>query len=289
MRRERGFTLIELLMALVMTTLVAGSLYKLLLSNQRVYRHQTERVELQGNVRSAVAMLPSELLELNAGDTVDSDVITLGDTLISYKAMRSLFFICQPPVSAGATGSVTLWRNPSYGLRGIDESRDSVVIFAEADPSTRTDNFWVHANVSGTVALGTACPMGAPSMTVTLDNVYPVGGLGAVEQGAPVRSFELVQLFTYPDVNGDSWLGARTFSKSGGWGVVQPVLGPVASGGLQFAYFDDTGAATTTPGEVARVGIQVIGRTRDPVHASGMIQYVVDTLTTQAALRNNPR
>jgi hypothetical protein len=72
-------------------------------------------------------------------------------------------------------------------------------------------------------------------------------------------------------------------------GFVQPVLGPVASGGLQFAYFDDTGAATTTPGEVARVGIQVIGRTRDPVHASGMIQYVVDTLTTQAALRNNPR
>ncbi len=51
MRRERGFTLIELLMALVMTTLVAGSLYKLLLSNQRVYRHQTERVELQGNRR----------------------------------------------------------------------------------------------------------------------------------------------------------------------------------------------------------------------------------------------
>lgn len=287
--RQRGFTVTELLMALAMTGLVAGSLYKLLLSNQRVYRHQTERVELQGNVRSAVAMLPSELLELNAGDTVDSDVITLGDTLISYKAMRTLFFICQPPVNGGPVGSVTLWRNPSYGLRGIDEARDSVLIFAEANPSTRADNFWVHANVTGSITLGTACPMGAPSITVILDNVYPAGGLGAVQVGSPFRSFELVQLFTYPDVNGDSWLGTRVFTKGSGWGAVQPVLGPIASKGLQFAYFDDTGAATTSRGEVARVGIQVVGRTRDPVHASGTLQYVVDTLTTQVALRNNPR
>jgi hypothetical protein len=63
---------------------VAGSVYQLLLSNQRVYRQQTERVDMQGNVRTAVAMLPSELLELNAGDAVDSDVLVLGDTLVSY-------------------------------------------------------------------------------------------------------------------------------------------------------------------------------------------------------------
>jgi prepilin-type N-terminal cleavage/methylation domain-containing protein len=288
--RERGFTLIELLVAMVLTGLVAGSVYQLLLSNQRVYRQQTERVDMQGNVRTAVAMLPSELLELNAGDTVDSDVLVLGDTLVSYKAMRNVFFVCQPPVSAGATGTVTLWRNPSYGLRGIDDSRDSVVIFAEGDPTTRLDNFWVHANVNAAVTLGTACPMGAPSMTVALDNVHPVGGLGAVLEGSVLRSFEMVRLFTYPDVNGDFWVGARLYSKSGGWGDVQPLLGPVANGGLRFAYFDSTGAVTANRNAVARVGVQVIGRTKEPVRAtSGLMQYVIDTLTTQIALRNNPR
>lgn len=288
--RERGFTLIELLVALVLTGLISASLYQLLLSNQRVYRQQTERVEMQGNVRSAVAMLPSELLELDAADTVDSDVITMGDTLISYKAMRNLFFLCQPPVDAGATGSVTVWRNPSYGLRGIESARDSVVIFAENDPSTRLDNFWVHANVTTPPVGGNFCPGATASLTVTLDQVWPVGGLGGVGLGAPLRSFEMVELFTYPDVAGDLWLGTRLFTKGSGWGSVQPILGPVAQGGLRFAYFDSTGAVTATRADIARVGIQVIGRTRDVVRSTdGNIRYVLDTLTTQVALRNNPR
>ncbi len=289
-RAASGFTLIELLIGLVLTGLVAGSVYQVLLSNQRVYRVQTERVDLQGNVRAAVAMVPSELLELNAADTVDSDIVTLGDTLVTYKAMRNLFFVCQPPISAGATGTVVLWRNPSYGLRGIDSNRDSILIFAENDPSTRFDDYWVHANVSGTVATGTACPMSAPSLTVTLDNVYPVGSLAGVEEGAPLRSFEVVQLFTYPDLAGAFWMGSRVFGKSGGWGDVQPVLGPIANGGLRFTYFDANGVATTNRSAVARVGIQVIGRTNEPVKSTfGDIRYVVDTLTTHVALRNNTR
>ncbi len=287
---RRGFTLIELLVALVLTLLVAGSVYQLLLSNRRVYRRQTARVELQGNVRAAVALVPGELLELDAADTVDSDIVVLADTLISYKAMRSLLFVCQPPVSAGATGTLTLWRTPAYGLRGLDSDRDSLLVYAENDPTTRTDDLWVHANLTAAVVLGNDCPMGAPSIAVALDNVWPVGALVGVQEGAPVRGFELAQLFTYADANGDYWMGVRTYSKSSGWGSVQPVLGPVAQGGLQFAYFDSTGAVTANRNGVARVGIQAIGRSVQPVRSiSGQTGYVVDTLTTHVALRNNRR
>jgi hypothetical protein len=281
----------ELLVALVLTALVTASLYQLLLSNRRVYRQQTERVELQGNVRSAVALLPGELLELNAADTVDSDIVMAGDTSISYKAMRNLFLVCQAPVDLGATGTVIVWRNRTWGLRGIDPARDSVLVFAEGDPTTRTDNYWVHANVSGTLALGTACPGAAPSLTLSLSNVHPSGGLSDVPVGSPLRSFEVVQLFTYPDVAGDYWLGLRVYSKvTASWGAVEPVLGPVAPRGLGFQYFDSTGTVTTDRSAVARVGIRVIGRTHDPVRSSrGVLEYVVDTLATQVALRNNPR
>jgi hypothetical protein len=263
--------------------------YQLLLSNQRVYRQQTERVDMQGNVRTAVAMLPSELLELNAGDAVDSDVLVLGDTLVSYKAMRNVFFVCQPPVSAGATGTVTLWRNPSYGLRGIDDSRDSVVIFAEGDSLTRSDDLWIHANVAA-VTEANACPSSIPSVALTVENVYPGGGLAAVRTGAPVRGFELVQLTTYRDTYGDWWLGLRQFNKSSGWSGIQPLLGPVAAGGLQFAFYDADGSRTTDRSAVARIGMEIVGRSSRRVRTSaGRIDYLVDSLATQVALRGTRR
>lgn len=100
----------------------------------------------------------------------------------------------------------------------------------------------------------------------------------------------MVQLFTYADVAGDYWLGSRVFTKGSGWGPIQPILGPMAQAGLQFAYFDTTGAATVNRNMVARVGIQAIGRSAQAVRrVSGSMEHVVDTLTTHAALRNNRR
>ncbi len=160
------------------------------------------------------------------------------------------------------------------------------MIFAEGDPATRADNFWVHANVNG-VTFGSDCG-GAPSVNVSLNQVSPVNGLSAVGAGAPLRGYELQEVFTYNDTDGDLWIGVRRYGKASGWGLTQPLLGPLAASGLQFTYFDAAGVATAVPAEVARVGVTVIGQTMQPVRASdGTVRHVVDTLTTFVALRNN--
>ncbi len=285
---RRGFTLIELLIGLILTSVVALSIYQVLINNQRVHRVQTERVALNATLRAAVSILPAELREMNASDTAASDIAAMSASSITYKAMRTMNFVCAPPTDAGTSGTVIVARMPSFGLRALDAGRDSVVIFAEADPGMRGDNHWVHANVSA-ISMGTACTGGAASITLTLDGVSPNGGLANVTEGAPVRGFEMLQVLTYTDGLGDVWMGARQLTKGGGWSTTQPLLGPLQASGIQFSYFDTTGTATATPANVARIGITVVGLTREPVRAGGTLTRVADTLTTHVALRNNAR
>jgi hypothetical protein len=278
-------TLIELLVALVLTLIVLGTVYRLFLGHQRVYRRHVERVQLQANLRAALAMVPPELVELNTADTLDSDLITLGDTLVSYKAMRSLSFVCQPTLDGGTTGSVTLSRNLTFGLRQLDGARDSLFLYAEPDSAARATDFWAHANVVG-VTSGTDCPSGQPSYSVILDGIRPSGARGLVRVGAPARGYELVQLTSYRESYGDWWFGRRQFNKGSGWGRIQPILGPVVRGGLRFAYLNGAGARTAEPSDVASIAMTVVGRSSRPVRAvTGEIEYLRDTLLTSVALR----
>lgn len=289
MMSRRGFTMIEMMVALVMTGIVVGALYQLLVTNQRVYRQQTERVDLNSNMRAAVAIVPTEVRELNAADTVESDITAMGDSAMTYKAMRAFYVLCQAPVIAGPNGTLLAWRNTPLGLRQADMGRDSVLIFAEGDPLTERDNMWVHANVRAALTLGVGCPGGAPSVAIPVNNVWPTNGLRRVLTGAVVRSFETSQLLAYPDVNGDWWLGGRSFVKATGWSGIQPVLGPLSANGLKLAYFDAAGVVTAVPENVARIGVTVIGRSWTRSAGGSTSKFAVDTLVTHIALRNIPR
>lgn len=284
---RRGFTLVELLIGMILVGLVGGAIYQVLVNSQRVYTLQTERAGLNANNRAVVAVLPAELRELDASDAMASDIIAMSATAVTYKAMRSLFFVCQPPVDNDHTGTVELWRNRSYGLRPqIDAGRDSVFIFAEGALNTRMDNAWLHANVSS-VSMGNTCPSGAPGITLQLDGVEPGHGLASVRPGSPVRTFEMVRVTTYTDALGDLWLGAQTYTKSGGWSTTQPLLGPLEAPGLQLVYRDSLGNTTATPADVSRIELTVNAQTARPVRGSAGLQPATDTLVTDITLRNN--
>ena len=113
MRNRKGYTLIELMVALVILLAVTGSIYKLLVSSQRLSRAQADRVDLQSNVRTASVVIPSELRELNTvvGGTVDqNDILAMTATSIRYRAMRGIGYVCQTPTSSeirilGGTGT----------------------------------------------------------------------------------------------------------------------------------------------------------------------------------------
>lgn len=278
---RRGFTLIELLVGLVLTGIVSAAIYQLLVSNQRVYREQTQRIELNDNLRSAVAILPAELRELSTIDSAGSDIIAMNDSTLRYKAMRSFYTVCTP-LAIGATISL----NPMVGgLRTLDASRDSILIFADGASTDTRDDRWIRANVVS-VSSGTNCN-GGPSVDVTIGGIT-LGVVDSVVRGSPVRGFEVVEFLVYQDSYGARWLGIRQYSKGGTPGTPQPLLGPLEPGGLKFRYFDAAGNPTTDPRQVVRIGITVIGRTPQQVRtAGGTMGYVVDTLSTQVALRNS--
>jgi prepilin-type N-terminal cleavage/methylation domain-containing protein len=280
---SRGFTLIELVVGMVLTAIVSTAIMTVLVNSQRLYMQQTQRVKVTDNVRSAMSVLPGEIRELNAGDPAGSDIITMTSTSLRYKAMRNLYVTCR----AGVTGTQQLVLQPtSLGLRPLDPTRDSALVFVDADSTTDDDDQWLHLDLVSASA-GAACPGGAPSLTITV-NAGP--DLGGVTAWSPARSFEIVEVQLYEDAAGSWWLGGHGFDKSTGtWDGLQQVAGPLTASGLTFSYFDAAGGAAATVDEVTRVGIALTGRSGQRVRTPlGSTAYLLDSMTTQVALRNNP-
>ncbi|HKI94773.1 MAG TPA: prepilin-type N-terminal cleavage/methylation domain-containing protein [Gemmatimonadales bacterium] len=283
-RRSEGFSLIELLVALVIFSIVSTAIYQLLVSNQRLYRAQAAKVDLSQNVRAAVSILPDELRELDADDPAGSDILGMTSNALTYKEMRSLYVLCKNPVF-GST-QIVVAKNSFYGLSQLSTS-DSLLVFAENDSTTRGDNEWLHASVQS-ISGGSNCPAnglgGTPSYTITLGNVT-ASQVAGVYSGAPVRGFHPSQVLLYQDASGAYWLGQRTYSAGGGWATTQPLVGPLTSSGLQFTYYDASGAITSTATNVARIAITVTGKS-DPV-TGGANGYLTQNLVAQVTLRNN--
>ena len=102
--RRRGFTLIELMVALVLLAIVAGGIYQVLVTNQQTYLAQTQRIDLQQNLRAGVTILPADFREL---DPADGDILVMTATQIQLRAMRQLSFLCTPPVLAESGAGAT--------------------------------------------------------------------------------------------------------------------------------------------------------------------------------------
>ena len=285
MRNRKGYTLIELMVALVVLLLVTGSIYKLLVSSQRLARAQADRVDLQSNVRSASIIIPSELRELNAVvgsiDPLQNDIFTGTATSIKYRAMRGIGYICQ----AAAIGEIRIRKSTWSGLRDPAFPRDAGYVFYDNNPDVSTDDIWLPVTITG-VDLNSDCG-GTPAIRLTISpTVAELPGLPVL---TPVRLFEVMELSLYAS-GGQSWLGAQSIS--GLELAPQPLLGPLVAGtGLAFSYVDNANAVTTVavPANVKAVRLTVVGQSNQPVAGYGGssgTSVVLDTVSTQVTLRN---
>ncbi len=288
---RRGFTLVELLVALVLLGIVATGIYRVLANNQRVYQQQTQRIDLQQNIRAAATILPAELRELAASD---GDIQTMAATQLQIRAMRWLGFVCTPPVTGGALGNLTMTlrggapgRPLFYGSRGFDLTKDSLLIYYDGRPTTRDDDTWILARPIASAPLN--CLDGRPGLQITFAVVNMFGSPnlpGSIPSGAPVRGFEQVSYQLYQPAGDTSWYIG--FQPSGA--TMQPLIGPVLANGLTFTYFDSLGVGTVVPARVARIDIAVRARTVQVVRQnSGAVSPTVDSVITSVALRNNRR
>ena len=270
---RRGLTLIELLVSLALLGIVTAGLLLGLQTSQRAYLAQAQRADLQQNLRAAAAILPAALRGL---DAADSDITAMSATSITVRATEQLAFLCVAPWP-GAGGAVTLSvrEHPFFGTRRSFDAGDSVLLYHEGDPATRSDDSWLRGRVLA--ATTRDCPdpdRGRPGYEVTLR--LERGGDGGVTNGSPLRGFASVTYALYRSGADNQWhLGQQRAGSP-----IQPLLGPLLGpSGLALRYFDSTGTPTATRTAVAEVELRVRGRT----------PHAVDSLVTRVALRNNPR
>jgi len=277
--RRSGFTLVELLVTLALGGIVATAIGGVLVDTHRQAHRLAQRIELNHNVRAAITMLPVDLRALNPSDPAGSDIVQMADSALTYRALRTFHTFCRP-----GTGARLSLDTAGTGSRPLEPEHDSLLVFRDGDPLLTADDRWVHTDLRA-VRSGRNCPGGRPSLDLSVSP--PVAASDSLPAGSPVLSFEVVQVLSYVDAAGLTWVGARRLSKKTGWTKPQPVAGPLGPGGLRFSYFTREGAPTRDPAQVARIGIAVTGRTPLAVWlASGAFGYLADSLSTQVALRN---
>lgn len=291
---RRGFSLVELLIAMVLLAIVVTGLYRALMTNERVYQQQTQVIGLQQNMRAAAAILPQELREL---DATEGDISAMSATSITVRAHRWTAVMCNQPVTGLGgglgpnllNGTTMILRVQPYFGRAINLAADSLFVRYEGDDGTRQDDGWVIGKPTAIVTTGVVCPglPAAAGQLVTLNLSFAAGKNfpEAITNGDPVLGFEKV---TYGlDSVGTDWYVGLTTSNG-----TQPLIGPVLSNGLAFAYYDSTGVVTADRTKVARVDITLRAETAQQIRArsgSNSLVRMVDSVLTSVALRNNRR
>jgi len=287
---RHGFTLVELIVALALGALVASAVYRAIVGTQRVTQAGAQKMDVQQNLRAGATYLGSLIRELDASD---GDISVATATRLQFRSMRWVAPLCDAPAPSGPTAVLlTLRRAATFGLRSPSAVEDSVLVFSDGDPGTRTDDVWLVGAVTGLV--GSACTDGAAAVSLTVEITAASGGqaavLAGVTFGAPMRGFQPEELSLFQAADSRWWMGQRTANRLGSWTPVRPLVGPLAAGGLGFTYHDTTGAATAVLTDIASVGIALRGESQQRVRGlGGNIDYARDSILTRAALRNNAR
>jgi hypothetical protein len=229
------------------------------------------------------------MLELDASD---GDIVALDSAAIRFRSMQWTGVLCDSPTSSGVHVVLPMRRGLFFGARDPDSALDSVLAFRAGDPATSRDDRWIAGAVQS-VANG-ACADSSDALVLTIAVPSAEGGADSVfvgvEAGAPLRGFQVEDLWLLEHWNGRWWLGQRRANRSGVWSAAQPIIGPLSPSGVRLTFFDAAGVQTLTPTEVASIELTVLAASRQPARSgAGTLGYLHDSLSTRVALRNNRR
>lgn len=275
-----GFTLVELLIAIVVFGIVSASLFTLLVRTQRASRTQADRATMQANVRAGVALVTSELRELNINAT-QSDIASAGATAIRYRGMRGLGFICDH-----STSMIRIRRGNWLASYREPVATDSLMVYVDNDVDITTDDAWTRRGISA-VANATCSSDGAAAIELTLGSVLSADTVAMIQTGSPIRTFEHMEIGALVQ-GGETWLAARSMSAGQAF---QPVLGPLNAGGVAFQYLNAAGTAGATELTTRTIVLTLTGITENPLAAGTGLnagQRATEQLVTRIRLRNAP-
>ena len=184
----------------------------------------------------------------------------------------------------------------TVGIRPDRPLGDSILVYWEGNPTTRTDDQWLPAQLQKAPDPGfcnDSVVANHPAYLLTLQpqwiNNATLNQPFAIPNGAPVRGYDKVVYRVYQSTDGNWYLGQRSPAQGG---TMQPLIGPlIGANGVTFTYFDTAGAQTNVVTQVAEIEIVLRARTASPIRrgGTGVQAYKVDSVVTRVALRNNPR
>ncbi len=287
---RRGFTLVEILIAMMLTTIVTGAVYRTIVESRRLQRTLYSRMDTAQSARTTALFLGTALREL---DAFQGDLIARTDTSVRFRAARWTGITCTNAVTSGGNLVIGIRNTQLWGAQLPTAGQDSIFLYLEVDPATRNDDRWVIGIVSA-VAAGTCADLSA-STAVTFSIRADDGGNAAVtaangfRRGGPMRGFQHEEVTMVPS-GGMTWVGRRTMASNGTWSAFEPVVGPIMAGtGLNFALFDSLNVATTSVTNAASLQLTVRSLSREVGWRNGTNARHVDSIVTRIAMRNNTR
>ncbi len=305
--RRAGFTLVELLISLVLGSLVAGAIVKLLLQQERFYNSTSDLIQTRQQLRQTAAMLPSDFRGIASADT---DIYVMTDSSLEFRSVFGSSVACAVDAGGGWVSTV-----PQVLAKGSAMSNwtvlpsvgDSVAVYDDGTITAQSDDRWSRAQITGVnVRTGTnsdGCLTTSgfvqSSSEVTSSNpsykltISPK--LVNIIQGAAIRFFRRVHYSLYKASDNNWYLGyydCKT-GRSPVCNTIQPVGGPFqayatnGTSGVQFVYYDSTGAVTTVRSNVASISLVVRGQGAGYINLSGSgAKAWGDSLRVQVGLRN---
>ena len=313
---RRGFTLAELLVALVLLGLIMGAMINVLVRQQRFYGSATDLMDMRGRIHRATAVVPAELRALSPRDTVSGgvnsgDIYAWSDHAIEFRSVTGSSVVCWIP----SLPPVMNLRLPPRGLPNVLTSwqvtpvvGDSLLIFDDMGGDQRQSQWRAYAITAIAPVSGAAgCPSGASQLLTAAQGALSSYSAtvsppltATTIAGAPVRVFRRAHYELYRETDGRWYLGffdcLSTYASN--CGSLEPVSGPYRPysatpgySGLQFTYYDSTGAllnpAVAKAKNIARIDVTVRAQTQSPISlGNGARAVVVDSTRYVVGLRN---
>ena len=280
--RSGGFSLAELLVVVILGALIMGSIYQMVIMQDRTTREQYAIIETQQNARTALAVLTSDLKEISAAD---GDVTAADSTSISFRALRKAAIAC------AVDPSDTYLDVGEFGDTFV--VGDSVLVFADgASTATSSDDAWLPLQVRSVgvgLCIGSNPLNAAVVRRITFNGTTPVAN---VEVGALVRSFRPTR---YRITDSGEW-GQLMRTEGNTEVAIIDRLATTNDGGLRLRYFDEAGTAITSAelqtaanrARIMRLQVKVRGKGVSTATSTGTNRFQ-DSLVTSVYMRGNVR